>query len=325
MDATGALRGHFPFGPGDRHDRDHATGRDHDPRIGLAATRIDGAFGITERSALELRPEIVSSSVWAGGRSPVILALFGPGGRVDDTSAQVIVQLEDADGTPVGGAVPAVAVKPPGLDDVSFVASVAIPSPGAWRFGVSAQTGALPLIGSTGLVTALDQGATPAIGAGAPMIHTPTVDDAGGDIRVVTTDPIPDRRLYSRSTTDALAEHVPFVLVLDSNKFRVTSACGRALVMAKYLVDRWPEVTFIHHEPYRYSIVTDTAVLDGALTDPPLTEVATAWGLGTAPWEATSMPWVFIVDGNGIIRAKYQGVLGSEDADVMVALITQGG
>ena len=36
------------------------------------------------------------------------------------------------------------------------------------------------------------------------------------------------------------------------------------------------------------------------------------------------MPWVFIVDGNGTVRAKYQGVLGSEDVDVIVALITQG-
>ena len=80
----------------------------------------------------------------------MVLGLFGPGGRVNDTSAQVTVQLETADGTQVGGSWPAVAVKPPGLDDVSFVADMIIPSPGAWRFAVSAQTGALPLIGSRG-------------------------------------------------------------------------------------------------------------------------------------------------------------------------------
>ena len=37
------------------------------------------------------------------------------------------------------------------------------------------------------------------------------------------------------------------------------------------------------------------------------------------------MPWIFIVDGNGVLRAKYQGVVGSEDVDVIVSLIEQGG
>jgi hypothetical protein len=37
------------------------------------------------------------------------------------------------------------------------------------------------------------------------------------------------------------------------------------------------------------------------------------------------MPWIFIVDGNGLVRGKYQGVIGSADIDVLVALIEQGG
>lgn len=38
-----------------------------------------------------------------------------------------------------------------------------------------------------------------------------------------------------------------------------------------------------------------------------------------------SKPWVFVVDGNGIVRAKYQGVMGSDDLDVIISLIEQGG
>jgi peroxiredoxin len=37
------------------------------------------------------------------------------------------------------------------------------------------------------------------------------------------------------------------------------------------------------------------------------------------------MPWTFVVDGDGIVRAKYQGVTGSDDVDVIVSLIQQGG
>jgi hypothetical protein len=37
------------------------------------------------------------------------------------------------------------------------------------------------------------------------------------------------------------------------------------------------------------------------------------------------MPWVFIVDGSGTVRAKYQGVVGSDDLDVIISLIAAGG
>jgi hypothetical protein len=95
--------------------------------------------------------------------------------------------------------------------------------------------------------------------------------------------------------------------------------------MARYLEDRWPAVPFIHVEPFRYAVQTDTPVLEGSLASPTLTDVGDAWGIGGAPWGTTSMPWVFVVDGHGIVRAKYQGVMGSEDVDVLVALLEQGG
>jgi hypothetical protein len=156
-------------------------------------------------------------------------------------------------------------------------------------------------------------------------VRTPTLADVGGVVRAVTTDPAPDLRLSGRSTGDALASGQSFVLVVDSSRFRVSPACGRAIVMARYLLDRWRDVAFIHHEPYRYSVVADTAVLDGTLDSPTLTDPAAAWGIGGSPWGARSMPWVFVVDGRGIVRAKYQGVMGTDDVDVILALIAQGG
>ena len=120
-----------------------------------------------------------------------------------------------------------------------------------------------------------------------------------------------------------LSQHVPFVLVIDSYRFRVTSACGKALGMATYLLDRWTDVPFIHLEPFRYSIVTDTPVIAGSLTDPHEVDAAAAWGVaGDRPWGPLTMPWVFIVDANGTVRAKYQGVMGTDDIDVIVSMLT---
>jgi hypothetical protein len=68
-------------------------------------------------------------------------------------------------------------------------------------------------------------------------------------------------------------------------------------------------------------VVTDTAVLEGSLGDPTLVPAADAWGIGASPWGAGSMPWIFIVDGHGIVRAKYQGIVGSADVDVLLTYL----
>jgi hypothetical protein len=108
--------------------------------------------------------------------------------------------------------------------------------------------------------------------------------------------------------------------VVDSARFKVSPACGRALAMISYLVDRWgDEVTFVHLEPFRYTVVTEAPVLSGDIADPPLNDETRALGLGDGMWPATSMPWIFVVDSEGIVRAKYQGVVGSDDIDLVLS------
>jgi protein SCO1 len=266
-----------------------------------------------------LRAAVVSTSVWAGPSSPVILSLYGVGGRIDDLALDVDVQLHNGV-HPIGEKVTAKAVKPAGLSRVFYVATLDIPFARDWQLQITAD-GAPGRLATTVPLIALDSGATPALGGPAPTVRTPTLDDAGGVALAVTTVPAPDLRLSRTSTADALATGQPFVLVLDSWRFQVTPACGKALALARYLLDRWPEVAFIHLEPYRYSVVTSSAVLDGRIEDPPLVPAAEAWGLGQGPWDARSMPWIFIVDANGTVVAKYQGLVGTEDIDVILSLL----
>ena len=271
-----------------------------------------------------LRAELVSSSVWSGGASPVILALFEGDRRLDDESANVRVQLVTTLGGVTGAPVPAVAVKPPGVAAVSYVATVDIPTPGWWRLDISvSRAGAMAATTTT--IAVLDPGGTAPLGGPAPAVRTPTLDDVGGDVREVSTDPTPDLRMYRTSTVDALAAHQPFGLVIDSTRFRTSPACGKALVMVRYFLDRWPSVPMIHLEPSEYALMSDTPYLQGTLTDPSLVPAAAAWGIGADPWPATSMPWIFVVDGNGLVRAKYQAVIGTEDVDVIVAMLVAGG
>lgn len=327
VDAAGLLRAHFPFGT----EAEVMTAVLRAVVASPADTVIPSIAPATATPpvasaspTVPMAVDVVSSSVWAGAPGPVILDLLTGGIRLDDPSLHPVVQLTDTVGVPIGEASIATPVQPPGVDSVSYVATLAIPSPGTWRIRVSIDRPVLDLAG-TATINALDPGGTAELGAPAPTIRTPTLDDVGGVARAITTDPAPDLRLSRRSTADALADDQPFVLVIDSTRFRVSPACGRAIIMARYLVDRWRDVGFIHLEPYRYRVITDAPVLEGSLENPTLTDPAAAWGIGDAPWGARSMPWVFVVDGDGLVRAKYQGVMGSADVDVIVALIAQGG
>ncbi len=331
LDARGIIRARFPFGTSAGEmiatlrmvDAPRPAGSPttaSDPPATAAATSADPG-GVLGQA---LGVSVISSSIWAGAPGPVILDLTIGGNRIDDPALAPVVQLESTSGIASGEPITARAVQPPGESRVVYVATVAIPTTGWWRLDISIERGGFRFRGSAD-VSVLDPGTTAAIGAAAPSVRTPTLADVGGQAKAITTDPAPDLRLSQTSTADALGAHQPFVLVIDSWKFKVTSACGRALVMARYLVDRWPGVAFVHLEPLRYDVVTDTPVLVGSLAAPTLTDPAAAWGLAGDPWGPRSMPWVFVVDANGIVRSKSEGVMGSDDVDVILAMLRADG
>ncbi len=269
-----------------------------------------------------LVPLVVSSEIWAGGPDPVILTVTDTRGVPIDATTPIDVTVTGAGNAAAGSPVHAVAVQPWGEKTVYFVATVTIPSPGGWRLVLSTSSGASGSVD----VTALDQGATTPLGGQAPNIHTPTLSDVGGLVRAVTTQPNPDLRLSQTSTSDARVQGRPYVIVIDSTRFRVSPLCGRAVVMVRYLLDRWQDqVAFIHLEPFVYTIVTEEPVLSGDIADPPLNQWAAAWGLGPEPWPANTVPWAFVVDGQGVVRAKYTGIIGSADLDVIISMIESNG
>jgi hypothetical protein len=333
VDGGGMVRARFPFGTEaadmvavlEAIDGDPvavATDPPPSPTFAPSATPATSPAGSPSAPPRELRPVLVSSSAWAG-QTPLIFTLDEAGTAADaspvaDASPPpVTATVLGPDGSPVGPAVEAVAVRPPGIDKVSYVATLELPSPGAWSVAVETREAR-----GTLAVTALDPGGTARIGVPAPSIATASATNSAEPLTALTTDPLPEPRLYATSTADALASGSPFVFVVDSYSFKVTPQCGQAVVLAKRLVDRWTRIPFIHHEPYRYQVVTTEPVLEGTLADPVLTEVADAWGVGSQPWGEASMPWIFVVDGDGIVRARYQGIIGSADVDVLLAFLT---
>jgi protein SCO1/2 len=334
VDGAGMLRARFPFGsdastmlgvlraiaPGPAATEPAAVATP----VSTAAATTAPDVAATDRPIDELEVTVVSTAVWAGQPSPLIVRLTDAAGQPVPDTTVVSVQPTTSARTPIGPPVPATAVHEEGVAATSWVANVDVPTPGWAGLAVSARWGDGTAAGMSS-VSALDPGGTAALGAPAPRVRTPTIDDVGGRILAVTTDRLPDPRLSQVSTADALAAGEPFVLVVDSAAFKVTPVCGTAVALAKYLLDRWTTMTFIHLEPYAYDVITDTAVLRGSLGSPTIVPAADAWGVASQPWGAGSMPWVFVVDRHGITRAKYQGVVGSAEIDVMLSLLAAEG
>jgi hypothetical protein len=290
--------------------------------VALAATSLAACAGGTSTTPAPsadpsgLQAVVVSTSTWLG-------------------ESTVLVALEEADGAPVvpagavsgrfrppsgGGGLPAEVVadgeliRPPGgrRDLVRF--DVTLPSAGRWALTVC--TGER---WTTTTVSVRDPAGVPVRGDAAPASRTPTANDVLYDLTRLTADEHPNPAFYSRSVARSIADGVPFALVLDSAGFLETPACGSALVVMHRLTSEIPSVAVIHAEPYTTRDTGGTLTLDPPGGPARLAAWSEEWGLGAAAFGTGSIPWVFVVDRDGLVRATFQGVMGSEEIAVALA------
>ena len=157
------------------------------------------------------------------------------------------------------------------------------------------------------------------VGAKAPSTPTPTSATAGGVLASITTDPSPDPRFYQISEDQALAQHKPFVLVFATPAFCTSRVCGPTLDVVKAVAKGEPDMTFIQVEPYlmHYANGSLQPILDATnhLQPNPAT---TRWGIQTEPW-------VYVVDGNGIVTASYEAVVVPAELTAAIDKVKGGG
>jgi hypothetical protein len=183
-----------------------------------------------------------------------------------------------------------------------YRATVAFDRPGVWMAELIPATGARPAPIPL-LVNA--EPATAAVGSAAPPSDSPTASE---DLAVISSDPEPDPRLYEMSIADAVGSGRPSVIAFSTPRFCQTAICGPTLEVVKSMVDDFPDVNFVHVEVY-----------DLVASPPDATSVEE---LVVAPavidWGLTSEPWVFVVDAEGTIAGRFEGVV---DAAELAALL----
>ena len=187
-----------------------------------------------------------------------------------------------------------------------YVANVNFRSPGVWqaRFSLSDDAESGPTVGDLAF-NVLATPAAPGVGQPVPPSRNLTIHDVSSIEEIETRDPPDD--MHSLSVADALEQQKPFVVVWSAPMFCTSAICGPVLDSAVRLQERFGEsVNFIHIEPWDLNI----ARTEGRLV--PIPEF-TEWGL-------TTEPWVFIVNAQGLVHARFEGLV--TDDELQQALTT---
>jgi hypothetical protein len=203
------------------------------------------------------------------------------------------------------------------IEDVRglYAADVDFPHAGRWgtRFDATFPDGRAETVRADYDVR--ETTATPAIGAPAIAIDTPTAADVGGDLAQISTDQQPMDRLYELSISDAIEADKPFVLAFVTPSFCQTATCGPTLEKVKSVATTRPDVNFVHVEPYVMAFGDDglrpQLSEDGYLQSAAWTE---AWGLRTEPY-------VVVVAADGTVQAKYEGAISTEELEEALAAL----
>jgi hypothetical protein len=163
-----------------------------------------------------------------------------------------------------------------------------------------------------------DRGVMPGLGDHVPAVKTLTLIDAGGDPKRIATDPSPDPRFYQLSEDQAIAQHKPFVLVFATPAFCTSRVCGPTLDKIKAVAAQYPDLTFINVEPYKMQYANGSLqpVLDADGQLQP-NDASNAFDL-------LSEPWVYVVDGNGIVTGSFETLAGPDELKAAIAAATKG-
>jgi hypothetical protein len=271
-------------------------------------------FGIFERDRTQVGDaDVALYFARVPGQEPKSGDKFGGvTGSASDREAQVQARDEPAVG-PFPARIESIQTQPafraqtttsdPDAASVVYTTDVDFPKDGEWRIAALIKkdgelTSALlpsAVVGSFAKI--------PQVGQKAPLIHTPTPDDVGGDLSKITTRIPPDTQ-NKVDYGDALGEE-PIVLLFATPQFCQSRVCGPVVDVAEQVKQLYGDkVAFIHMEIYK----------DNDPSNPVRPQVS-AFHLPTEPW-------LFAIDRNGRISATIEGAFGVEELTRVVKGLT---
>ena len=179
----------------------------------------------------------------------------------------------------------------PDAAEVVYSTELNFPGDGEWRLAaILEEDGELKAALLPGIVVGEFE-RVPKPGRKAPVIHTPTAQDADGELSKITTRIPPDSQ-NKVDFADALGRE-PIVLLFATPQFCQSRVCGPVVDVAEQAKSEYGDkAAFIHMEIYNQN-------------DP---------GQGVRPqvraFHLPSEPWLFAIDRQGVVREAVEGAFG---------------
>lgn len=188
-----------------------------------------------------------------------------------------------------------------------FTAQLSFDRPGEWGIGAVVTDADGVERKASARVRVKETSATPALGTAAPRSVSKTLIDVDG-FEQITTDFEPDADLYGMTIAEALDAGKPLLVAFSTPAYCQTATCGPQLGVIKELKTEYEDrMNFIHIEVY-----DNPHEIEGDLSRAVVSPTAEEWGL-------PSEPWTFIVDGEGVIRAKFEAFTTREELEAALA------
>jgi hypothetical protein len=142
----------------------------------------------------------------------------------------------------------------------------------------------------------------PQVGEKAPLIHTPTAADVGGDLAKIDTR-IPHDQMHEVDYADVLGKE-PIVLVFATPALCQSRVCGPVVDVAQQVADEYKgKADFIHMEVYNENEISKG-----------IRPQLEAFNLETEPW-------TFLIDRDGVIRDRFEGAYGVPELEAAMRTI----
>ncbi len=219
-----------------------------------------------------------------------------------------------------------------------YVANVEFDSAGDWGVEVTGTVAGEGIEPVRPIFTVLEEGLSPAVGQPVPRSHQPILGDPGYEeiAKLDTSDP-PNPDMHSMTIADAAASGKPTVIVFATPAFCVSQICGPTKEVVDELYEKYKgRANFVHVEPYFIDLARENKGLcgvpvfnrQGALEQwggkdcPSLTEADLPPPEET--WNLQTEPWVFLVDSQGTIVAKYEAAVTLEELEAALTPLLVG-
>jgi len=192
----------------------------------------------------------------------------------------------------------------------AYVAYVDFPQPDTYQVEVLAlrRGRALPPVRLEFQVT--EEGVGPKVGQPAPPSRQPVLRDVQ-DIDDIDSS-LPKRpHMHTLRIADALGQGKPVVIAFATPAFCVSRLCGPVMdEVMDPLYDKYrQQAIFVHVEPYDLRAAREGKGLSLSQT--------------MREWDLPSEPWIFVLDSQGRVAAKFEGIVSREEVEqALLGLLT---